>query len=323
MLASVMLAMHIVASQPSLAPEVPRMTAPVVHVRSVRSPRLSSLAWVNHLLPQHSFNAVGSGFIVDERGLILTNEHVVEGADRVVVTIDDHDVPAEVVGRDHELDVALLSVHTSHVLKVARLGRSANVRVGDFVVAVGNPFGLDHTVTSGIVSARLRMIADATKVPLLQTDASINPGSSGGPLYDLSGRVIGINTAIVPGANGIGFAVPIDFIRSALPQLRASGKIHRGFIGARLDSITPELATVLRLRAHRGVLVAAVTPGGPAEQAGLRPGDVIVRWDGQMIDSSDVLPWAIALSPPGSRVRVRVVREGAPLSLRVMMGVQP
>jgi serine protease Do len=323
-LAATVAVAHIVAAQPSLAPEVPRMTAPVVHVRSVRHPRISSLPLVGHWLPKRTMNAVGSGFVVDSRGYILTNDHVVDGADRVIVTIDDHDMAAQVIGHDEDLDVALLRVHPTRPLAAARLGDSSQARVGDFVVAVGNPFGLDHTVTSGIVSARLRVITQATKVPLLQTDASINPGNSGGPLYDLRGRVVGINTAIVAGANGIGFAVPIDYIKRALPQLRSSGKVSRGFIGVKLHHLTPEVANVLGLgRTRQGALVSGVTPGGPAALAGVRAGDVIVRWDGQSVESSDALPWSIALSPPGRRVKMRVVRAGAPMSLQVLMGRQP
>jgi serine protease Do len=298
------------------------MTAPVVHIRAVKQLRLSSLPWLNRLA--HVQNAVGSGFVIDSSGIILTNEHVVDGADRVIVTIDDSDFAGTVVGRDKDLDVALLQVHAGRRLPAARLGRSSAVRVGDGVVAVGNPFGLDHTVTSGIVSARLRIIEKDGRVPLLQTDASINPGNSGGPLYDLRGEVIGINTAIVAGANGIGFAVPIDFIRQALPQLRSSGKVVRGFLGVRLDHVTPEAASALGLgRTAHGALVSAVVPGGPAAQAGLQAGDVIVRWDGQAIDTSAALPPAIALSPPGSQVRVHLVRSGAPISLHVLMGEVP
>jgi serine protease Do len=311
------------ASAPSLAHKVPQMTAPVVHIRSVKQVHLTSLPWLNHIGRVQM--AVGSGFVIDgRRGLILTNEHVVDGADRVIVTVDDHELPAFVVGRDKDLDVALLRVRSGRPLPSARLGHSSGVQVGDGVVAVGNPFGLDHTVTSGIVSARLRVIEKDARVPLLQTDASINPGNSGGPLYDLDGRVIGINTAIVAGANGIGFAVPIDFIRQALPQLRDSGKVQRGFLGVRLDQVTRETASALGLGSHvHGALVAAVVPGGPAAVAGLRAGDVIVRWDGQSIDSSVALPLAIALSPPGHRVKVRLVRDRSPRSLLVEMGPPP
>jgi serine protease Do len=301
----------------SLAGKVPAMTAPVVHIRSVKHVRLSSLPWISRL--GHQQMSVGSGFVVDKRGLILTNEHLVAGADRVIVTVDADELHAEVVGRDQALDVALLEVRPRRPLPVAHLGHSTGVRVGDPVVAVGNPFGLDHTVTSGIISARLRTIERESAVPLIQTDASINPGNSGGPLYDLDGRVIGINTAIIQNANGISFAVPVDFIRLALPQLR-HGKVERGFLGARLDQVTPRLRSALGLGRHlQGALVAAVVPGGPAETAGLRPGDVIVRWDGQSMDSA-ALPPSIALSPPGRRVKVRLLRAGTAHELLVEMG---
>jgi serine protease Do len=314
---------HLVAAQP-LAGRVPRMMAPVVHIRSLTPVRLSSLPWLNHI--GHIQTAVGSGFVIEsskDDALILTNEHVVHHAARVIVTVDERQLPATVVGRDEELDVALLTVRAGRRLPAAKLGRSSTLQVGDGVVAVGNPFGLDHTVTSGIVSARLRVIEEAAQVPLLQTDASINPGNSGGPLYDLRGDVVGINTAIVAGANGIGFAVPIDFIRRGLPQLRRTGKIVRGFLGVRLDPVTQETATALGLGGAHGALVSGVVPGGPAAQAGLLPGDVIVRWDGLSIDSSASLPTAIALTPPGSHVEVRLLRGGAPISRRVLMAPQP
>jgi serine protease Do len=311
---------HLVSAQPSLAPEVPQMTRPVVHIRAVHRARITSLPFVEHLLPATVIEAVGSGFVVDAEGLILTNQHVVHDADLIQVRIGDESLSAEVVGGDRDLDVALLRVHAGRPLPCARLGHSAGVRVGDSVVAVGNPFGLDHTVTGGIVSARLRVIEDGARVPLLQTDASINPGNSGGPLYDLHGRVIGINTAIVAGANGIGFAVPIDLVRQALPQLVRTGHLERGSIGARLGQVTPGAATQLGLPHVRGVLVSAVVPDGPASRAGLRAGDVIVRWDGQAVEASESLPWTIALSPPGTRVPVRVLRQGAPIELNVLIG---
>jgi serine protease Do len=218
--------------------------------------------------------------------------------------------------------VALLRTETAHErLPTARLGRSAPLRVGDYVVAVGNPFGLDHTVTQGIISARGRMLGVGPEAPLLQTDASINPGNSGGPLYDLDGRVIALNTAIVANAHGIGFALPVDVIRRALPQLERDGHISRGSLGVKLTAVPLPIARALGADdARTGALVADVQPGGPGATAGIVPGDVIVRWDGDPIDGAENLPWMIALTPPGTTVDVALLRDGDAISTQVLVG---
>jgi serine protease Do len=284
----------------SIAPRVPAMTRPVVHVRAMRSVA-SRVPFVGGFLPSKTQMAIGSGVIVDPRGLVLTNDHIVAGAVLVQVKLDDdRELMAQVVGRDPQLDLALLQVRSKSKLPYARLGSSSRIRVGDPVVAVGNPFGLDHTVTSGILSARGRVLHRVGPLaPLLQTDAPINPGSSGGPLYDLEGRVIGVNTAIVEGANGIGFAVPIDIVKRVLPQLASDGHVTRGFAGIKLAPAPPP---------HHGALVMAVDPDGPGANAGLHEGDVITRWGGDTVDSADVLPCLIQLSRPGTRVRVGIRR---------------
>jgi serine protease Do len=322
LLATMVVFGNVLTARPSLAPEVPHMTAPVVHIRSIRHPQLTSLPFVERLLPQPAVHAVGSGVIIERSGLILTNDHIVDGADSLVVTVQDRDLPGRVVGRDPGLDIALVRVDAARPLPQAKLGSSSHMRVGDFVVAVGNPFGLDHTVTSGILSARLRTIATG-RPPLLQTDASINPGNSGGPLYDLDGRVIGINTAVVAGANGIGFAVPIDLVKRALPQLTRQGRITRGFLGVRFGEVPPELAHALGIPHPRGALISGVMPDGPGARAGLQPGDVLLRWDGERIESSESIPEQVALTPPGTRVRVELVRLGSPRSIEVRMGDPP
>ena len=322
MLAALLLFANVHAAHPSLAPYGPKMTATVVNVRATKTLVASSIPLVRSLVPNQVVSAVGSGVIVDSRGLIVTNNHIVSNATQVRVTIgEDHELDAEVVGRDAQLDLALLRVDTDEPLPEARLGRSSDLRVGDYVVAVGNPFGLDHTVTSGIVSARGRMLPGARPgVPLIQTDTSINPGNSGGPLFDLDGKVVGINTAMVVGARGIGFAVPIDLVRKALPQLARSGKIERGTIGLRLMRVPAGLERTLRLRAaNTGALVREVAPGGPSARSGIQPGDVIVRWDGSIVDSSDMLSTLISLTPPGTRVRVQVLRDGLPVRCDVQV----
>lgn len=285
----------------SIAPRVPAMTRPVVHVRAMRSVA-SRVPFIGGFMPSKTQMAIGSGVIVAPTGLILTNDHIVAGAVLVQVKLDDErELMARVVGRDPELDLALLQVHTAGKLPYAHLGSSSRVRVGDPVVAVGNPFGLDHTVTSGILSARGRVLHKVGPIaPLLQTDAPINPGSSGGPLYDLEGRLIGVNTAIVEGANGIGFAVPIDIVKRVLPQLASDGHVTRGFAGIKLAPVPPP---------HRGAMVLAVDPDGPGAIAGLREGDVITRWGEDAVDSADVLPCLIELSRPGTRVRVGIRRS--------------
>jgi serine protease Do len=207
--------------RPSLAPRVPRMTAPVVNVRASKLHGGTSLPFVGRYVPRRISQALGSGVIVDGSGLILTNHHLIDGADQVTVALaDGKSFKASVVGEDPDIDIALLRIEPSARLPAAPLGDSSRLRVGDFVVAVGNPFGLEHTVTSGIVSANARVLHEGPHAPLIQTDASINPGNSGGPLYDLDGNIVGINTAMVEGAHGIGFAVPINRVREALPELR-------------------------------------------------------------------------------------------------------
>jgi serine protease Do len=271
----------------------------------------SRVPFVGGFLPSRPQAAIGSGVIVDARGLVLTNDHIVAGATMVEVKLSDNrELIAQVVGRDPQLDIALLRVRSDGPLPAARLGSSSHVRVGDPVVAVGNPFGLDHTVTSGILSGRGRMIAKVgPTAPLLQTDAPINPGSSGGPLYDLDGRIIGINTAIVEGANGIGFAVPADIVRRVLPQLEHDGHVTRGFAGLKIAPAPPP---------QRGALIAHVEPNGPSAIAGLRSGDVIVRWGGEGVDSAETLPCMIALTPPGTQVRVHVRHTDGSTALHLL-----
>ncbi len=262
--------------------------------------------------------SLGSGFIVSPDGYILTNNHVVEKADEVTVTLlDNEEFKAKVVGTDPKIDIALIKIDAKKKLTYVVLGDSDQLDVGEWVVAIGNPFGLGHTVTAGIVSAKGRIIGSGPYDDFIQTDASINPGNSGGPLFNLKGEVVGINTAIVQGGQGIGFATPIQLAKSVLDQLKDKGKVTRGWLGVYIQPLTPDAAENLGLSARRGALVSDVTSGGPAEKAGIRSGDVIVAFDGKEIRDEHDLPQAVALTKPGKTVDVRLIRGGKETTVAV------
>jgi len=262
--------------------------------------------------------SLGSGFIVSPDGYILTNNHVVEKADEVTVTLlDKEEFKAKVVGTDPKIDIALIKIDAKKKLTYVALGDSDKLDVGEWVVAIGNPFGLGHTVTAGIVSAKGRIIGSGPYDDFIQTDASINPGNSGGPLFNLKGEVVGINTAIVQGGQGIGFATPIQLAKSVLDQLRNKGKVTRGWLGVYIQRLTPEAAENLGLSGRRGALVSDVTSGGPAEKAGIRSGDVIVGFNGKEIRDEHDLPLAVASTKPGKTVDVRLLREGKEMTIAV------
>jgi serine protease Do len=264
--------------------------------------------------------ALGSGFIVDPIGHVVTNAHVVEGADTVKVRLaDEREFEATVKGKDERLDLAVLELKGAKDLPAASLGESGVLRVGEYVVAIGNPFGLGHTVTMGIVSAKGRAIGAGPYDDFIQTDASINPGNSGGPLFDLHGQVVGINTAINPNGKGIGFAIPVDELKEVLPQLLGTGHVERGKLGAVIQPVDTALAKAMGLGRARGALVAEVEARSPAERAGLAAGDVIVSVDGTEIDHSFELPRVIARHAPGSKVGLRVFRGGAEQKLDVTL----
>jgi serine protease Do len=265
--------------------------------------------------------ALGSGFIIDPDGLIITNNHVVENAEDVVVRLsDDREFSAEILGRDPKTDLALIQIEAPTDLPHLELADSDRVRIGDWVLAIGNPFGLEHTVTAGILSARGRMIGAGPYDDFLQTDASINPGNSGGPLLNLQGDVIGINTAIVAGGNGIGFAIPTNMARKIVNQLHRSGRVVRGWLGVLVQEVTPELAESFDLPEAQGALVADVTPGGPAEKAGVHRGDVIVSFNGRPVENWSDLPAMVAETPVGSQVKVVVFRDGRKKTIPVTLG---
>ncbi len=264
--------------------------------------------------------SLGSGFIISSDGFILTNNHVVGRATEIKVILEDkREFQASLIGRDSKTDLALIKVEADEPLPVATLGDSDALRVGDWVVAIGNPFGLGHTVTAGIVSAKDRIIGAGPYDDFIQTDASINPGNSGGPLFDLKGVVVGVNTAIVASAQGIGFAIPIKIAKELLFSLKR-GEVTRGYLGVYLAELTPEQAKNLGLKEGRGVQVARVVSGGPAERANLQPGDIIVGFDGKEVPGTRDLSWLVAATPPGKEVKVEVIRRGKPLTLRVTIG---
>ena len=264
--------------------------------------------------------SLGTGVIIDKEGFILTNNHVVEMADEIKVKLsDDKEYLAKIIGRDQKTDLALIKIDSNKPLSPLPLGDSDKLEVGEWVVAIGNPFGLGNTVTAGIVSAKYRQIGQSSYDNYIQTDASINPGNSGGPLLNTAGEVVGINTAIFSqsGGNiGIGFAIPINMVKDVLAQLKA-GKVVRGWLGVMIQKITPELKQKLDLKDEKGALVADVTSGGPAEKAGIQRGDVIVTFDGKEIKEMSELPYLVASTPVGKSVTVEVVRKGKKKSVEV------
>ncbi|MCP3139490.1 Do family serine endopeptidase [Pyxidicoccus xibeiensis] len=274
-----------------------------------------------------SRQGIGSGFIVDARGLVLTNNHVVEGATEIHVQLPDgRELGAKVLGTDPLTDVALLQLQRGEdgkSLPVVRLGNSEALRVGDWVVAIGNPFGLGSSVSLGIVSAKARDIEAGPFDDFLQTDAAINPGNSGGPLFNLRGEVVGINTAIIGQGSGIGFAVPSNLVQALLPQLEKEGAVTRGWLGVAVQDLTPDLGEALGLPAREGAIVNDVTEGTPAEAAGLQPEDVIVAADGQAIQSGRALTRTVALKAPGSALILSVYRGGKKQELKATLGTRP
>src|SRR5881296_2500449 len=273
--------------------------------------------------PREEARASGSGVLVDPRGYVLTNNHVIENAQDITVRLSDgRKFTAKLVGRDPKTDLAVLKVEAPAPLPAAELGDSDHLRVGQWAIAIGNPFGLDRTVTVGIISATARnRVGVATYENFIQTDASINPGNSGGPLLNLDGKVIGINTAIVAAGQGIGFSIPINQAREVMRQLIASGRVVRGWLGIAIQDVTDELAGTFGVK--EGVLVAEVMKGGPAEAAGVRQGDVIVELNGAPIKEVPELQRRVAAVAPGQPVRLKVIRERKPVALSVTVTEMP
>jgi len=267
---------------------------------------------------------VGSGFVISADGYILTNNHVVHEATEIKVKLADRkEYDAKVVGRDLKTDLALLKAEGASGLHALQLGDSDSLKVGNWVVAVGSPFGLEQTVTAGIVSAKGRVIGSGPYDNFIQTDASINPGNSGGPLLNMEGEVVGINTAIFSqsGGNvGIGFAIPVNMAKEIAPQLKEKGHVTRGWLGVGIQKITPELAKSFGLKEEKGALVSQVVKGGPADKGGLETGDVIVEFDGKKVSDSNELPRMVASIPIGKAVSVKVLRAGSLVDREVKIG---
>lgn len=265
--------------------------------------------------------SLGSGFIIDQEGYIVTNNHVVDGADEIKVKLaGGREFDAKIIGRDAKTDLALIKIKGSSDLKPLKMGNSDEAAVGSWVVAIGSPFGLEQTVTAGIVSAKGRIIGSGPYDNFIQTDASINPGNSGGPLINMKGEVIGINTAIVASGQGIGFAIPVSTATEVIAQLKNKGKVTRGWLGVSIQDITPELAKTFGLKERKGGLVAEVMKDGPAEKAGIEQGDVIVEFDGKEIAESKDLPRIVAATAVGKTVNVKVMRNGKTISKSVKIG---
>ncbi len=264
-------------------------------------------------IPQRQFKqrSLGSGFIISDDGYIFTNNHVVEQADKILVKLSDgKEYEAKVIGKDANTDIALIKIKANGSLPVVETGDSDKLRVGEWVMAIGNPFGLEQTVTAGIVSAKGRVIGAGPYDNFIQTDASINPGNSGGPLFNMDGKVIGINTAIVAQGQGIGFAIPINMAKTILPDLKSKGKVIRGWLGVSVQDISEEIAKNMNLKDREGALIADVFKGDPADKAGLKSGDVVIEINGKQVKDTHDLLMMIAAFRVGETIKVKIVRDG-------------
>ena len=276
--------------------------------------------------PQQEFRqkGLGSGFIISKDGFIVTNNHVIEKANDIEIILENgKKYQAQIIGKDPKTDLALLKIEPEEDLPAISFGRSDVLDIGDWVIAIGNPFGLGHTVTAGIVSAKGRSLGLGSYDDFIQTDAAINPGNSGGPLFNLDGEVVGVNTAIFARAQGIGFAIPAAIAINIIDQLRSNGKVVRGWLGVLVQQITPEIAESLGLQETKGALVADVTPDGPAEKAGIKRRDVIIGFDDTEINEMSQLPKSVAATPPGTKSEIILLREGKKKKISVLLGQLP
>ncbi len=277
-------------------------------------------------IPNQEFRqqGLGSGFIVSEDGYVVTNNHVVDRARDIEVVLDGGDkYKAEVVGKDPKTDIAVLKINPKTKLQPIGFGDSDELEIGDWVIAIGNPFGLGHTVTAGIVSAKGRSLGMGNYDDFIQTDAPINPGNSGGPLFNLNGEVVGVDTAIVAGGQGIGFAIPANMVSHVVDQIRTNGKATHGWLGVMVQPITPEIAEGMKLSDLKGALVADVSPGGPADNAGIKRGDIIVALNGKEVNNVSELTNSVGVVQPGTKETLKVVRDGAEREIGVKIGELP
>ena len=268
-------------------------------------------------------NALGSGFIVDEKGIVITNNHVIQGAEDIVVRVNgDKEFKAKVIGADPGMDIAVLQMETDEKFVPVKFGDSDKARIGDWVIAIGNPFGFGGTVTSGIISARNRSIGLSRYEDFIQTDASINQGNSGGPLFNMDGDVIGINTAILgpTGSIGIGFSIPSNNAKKVIDQLIKFGETKRGWLGVRIQYVSKEIAEVEKLDKPRGALVASVADGSPSDDAGIKPGDIILEFDGNPINEMSELPKIVAATDVGKKVKIKIWRNHRELEKNIILG---
>ena len=277
--------------------------------------------------PQREFKqrSLGSGFLLDDQGYIVTNNHVVENADQIKVRLyNETEYDAKIVGRDPKTDIALIKIENNgEDLQPLKLGNSDALPVGSWVMAIGSPFGLEQTVTAGIVSAKGRIIGSGPYDDFIQTDASINPGNSGGPLLNLKGEVVGINTAIVASGQGIGFAIPINLADGIIAQLKDTGEVSRGWLGVGIQNLTPELSEYYGIDRKEGVLITQVYEGDPADEAGIKEGDIIVGIDGREIKTSRELSRYVAEAGVGSRLKIALIRDGRTKNVRVKLAKRP
>lgn len=276
--------------------------------------------------PEFESKSQGSGFIISADGYILTNAHVVDAADEVTVRLTDkREFKAKVIGTDRRTDVALIKIETAGLPKVV-IGNPNQLKVGEWVAAIGSPFGFENSVTAGIVSAKGRSLPQENYVPFIQTDAAINPGNSGGPLFNLKGEVVGINSQIYSrtgGYMGVAFAIPIDVAMDIADQLRIHGKISRGWLGVMIQEVTRELAESFGLKKPEGALIASVEKGGPADKGGLEPSDVVLKFDGKPVGNASELPLLVGATKPGKQVAVQVWRKGSAKNLALTVGEMP
>lgn len=277
--------------------------------------------------PQRQAQSLGSGFIISKDGYVLTNNHVVSGADEIFVRLSDRrELEAKLIGADPRSDLALLKIDAGADLPVVRMGQSADLKAGEWVLAIGSPFGFEYSVTAGIVSAKGRSLPNESYVPFIQTDVAINPGNSGGPLFNLKGEVVGINSQIFTrsgGFMGLSFAIPVDVAMDVVEQLKKDGSVRRGWLGVVIQEVNKDLAESFGLARPAGALVAQIMPGGPGEKSGLQVGDVILRLNDQDIVMSSDLPHAVGRLRPGARASMQIMRNGKRQQLTVEIGALP